>query len=97
LGFVVDIAALGQVFFRVLRFSLPLIPPIAPHTSSIIRGWYSGPNSGRRAKWFQYHLTPRTKEEKVGVFVSRAFPKYIDFITLVDDLAVPLVIAGGHA
>jgi hypothetical protein len=35
----------GAVFFlRVLRFPLPvLIPPTAPHSSSIIRGWYNMP------------------------------------------------------
>jgi hypothetical protein len=44
-------------FLRVLRFPLPiLIPPIAPHPlSSINRGWYNRPNSGRRAKWTQSH------------------------------------------
>jgi hypothetical protein len=39
-------------FFQVRRFRLPiLIPPTAPHSSSIIRGWYIGPNNGRRTKW----------------------------------------------
>jgi hypothetical protein len=41
-GFVVDKVALGQVFFRVLRFPLPiLIPPTAPH-SFVIRGGTTG-------------------------------------------------------
>jgi hypothetical protein len=32
----------GAGFLQVLRFPLPiLIPPIAPHSSSIIRGWYN--------------------------------------------------------
>jgi hypothetical protein len=45
----------GAGFLRVLPFSLPIIPPTAPHSSSsIIRGWYNRPNSGRRAKWAQY-------------------------------------------
>jgi hypothetical protein len=51
----------GAFSLRVLRFPLPiLIPPTAPHSSSsIIRGWYNRPNSGRRAKWAQSHTTPR--------------------------------------
>jgi hypothetical protein len=59
-GFVVDKVPLGQVF-SVLRFSLPIVsPPTAPHSSSsIIRGWYNGPDSGRRTKWTQSHHTPR--------------------------------------
>jgi hypothetical protein len=37
----------GVGFLRVLRFPLLfLIPLTAPHSSSIIRSWYSGPNSG---------------------------------------------------
>jgi hypothetical protein len=44
-------------FLRVLRFPRPiLIPPTAPHSpSSIMRGWYSRPNSCRHTKW---SLTP---------------------------------------
>jgi hypothetical protein len=45
---------------RVLRFPLPILtPPTAPHSSSIIQGWYNNPNSGRRTKWTQSHPTPR--------------------------------------
>jgi hypothetical protein len=42
----------GAGFLRVLRFPLPiLIPPTVPRSqSSIIRGWYNRPNSGRRTK-----------------------------------------------
>jgi hypothetical protein len=56
----------GAHFLRVLRFPLPiLIPPTAPHSSSsIIRGWYNRPNSGRRTKRTQSHPTPRTKLKK---------------------------------
>jgi hypothetical protein len=50
----------GASFLRVLRFPLPiLIPPTAPHSSSsIIRGWYNRPVSGRRTNWTQFHPTP---------------------------------------
>jgi hypothetical protein len=38
----------GASFLRVLLFPLPiLIPPTAPHSSTIIRLWYNRPNSGR--------------------------------------------------
>jgi hypothetical protein len=39
-------------FLRELRVSVQiLIPPTSPHSSSsIIQGWYSRPNSGRRTK-----------------------------------------------
>jgi hypothetical protein len=50
----------GTSFLRVVRFPLPiLIPPTAPRSSSIIRGWYNRPVSGRRTKWTQPHPTPR--------------------------------------
>jgi hypothetical protein len=44
-GFVVNKMALGQVFFRVIWVSLPIIiPPISPQSPSpIIRGWYNRP------------------------------------------------------
>jgi hypothetical protein len=35
----------------------------APHSSSIIRGWYNRPISGRRTKWTQSHPTPRNQKE----------------------------------
>jgi hypothetical protein len=44
----------GTGFLRVLRCPLPiLIPPTAPHSSSIIRGWCNRPVNGRRTKWTQ--------------------------------------------
>jgi hypothetical protein len=50
----------GAGFLRVFRFPLPiLIPPTAPHSSSIIRGWYNRPVSGRRTKWTQSHPTSK--------------------------------------
>jgi hypothetical protein len=44
-GFVVDKVTLGQVFFRVLRFPLPIfIPPTSAYSSSCnIWGWYNRP------------------------------------------------------
>jgi hypothetical protein len=43
-------------FLRVVRFSLPIrIPPVSPHSSSIIRGWNNRPNSGRSTKGTQSH------------------------------------------
>jgi hypothetical protein len=54
----------GTGFLRILRFPLIiLIPPTAPHSSSsITRGWYNRPISGRRTKWTQSHPTPRIKK-----------------------------------
>jgi hypothetical protein len=56
----------GVGFLRVLLFPLPiLIPPTVPHSSSsVIRGWYNRPVSGRRTKWTQSHPTPRNKKKK---------------------------------
>jgi hypothetical protein len=51
----------GANFLGVFRFPLPiLIPQIVPHSSSIIRGWYNRPISGRRTKWAQSHPTPKS-------------------------------------
>jgi hypothetical protein len=53
------------MFLRVLRFPVPiLIPPTAPHSSSITPGWYSRPNNGRRTKWIQSHPTQRKLDNK---------------------------------
>jgi hypothetical protein len=50
----------GAGFLRVCRFPLPiLIPPTAPHSSSLIRGWHNKPGSDRRTKCTQPHPTPR--------------------------------------
>jgi hypothetical protein len=52
-------------FLRVLPFPLPiLIPPTAPHSSSIIRGWYNRPVSGQRTKWTQSHPNPKKLKKK---------------------------------
>jgi hypothetical protein len=53
----------GAGYLRVLRFPLPiLITPTAPQSSSsssIIRGWYNRPVSGRRTKWTQSNPHPK--------------------------------------
>jgi hypothetical protein len=54
----------GAVFLLVLRFPLPIrIPLIAPQSSlsSITRGWYNRPNSGRSTKWAQSHPMRKKK------------------------------------
>jgi hypothetical protein len=56
----------GEGFLRVLRFSLPLMPPTAPHSStSIIRGWYNTPSSARRTEWTQSHPKRRKRKNTV--------------------------------
>jgi hypothetical protein len=55
----------GANILRILRFPLPiLIPLTAPHSSSIIRGWYIMPINGRRIKWTQSDPTQR-KTKKI--------------------------------
>jgi hypothetical protein len=62
----------GAGFHRVFRFHLPLhIPPTAPHSSSIIWGWYNRPISGRRTKWTQSRPTPRNLKKNLSQAVSR--------------------------
>jgi hypothetical protein len=54
----------GIGFLRVRRFPLPiLIPPTALHSSSIIRGWYNRPISGRRNKQVD-SVSPHPKKLK---------------------------------
>jgi hypothetical protein len=45
----------GSGFLRVLRFTLPPIPPTAPHLSSLTWGWYNSPNGGWRTKRSHSH------------------------------------------
>jgi hypothetical protein len=50
----------GVGFLRVSSVPLPmLIPPTAPHSSSIIWRWYNRPIGGKITKWYQSHPTPR--------------------------------------
>jgi hypothetical protein len=42
-----------------------LIPPTAPHSSSVIRGWYNSPVSGRHSKRTQSQPTPRNRKRKL--------------------------------
>jgi hypothetical protein len=57
----------GPGFLRVLRFPLPIfITQTAPHSSSssIIRGWYNRPNSGRCIRWTESHSTSRNQKKR---------------------------------
>jgi hypothetical protein len=76
-------SGIGAGFLRVLRFPLPIfIPPTAPHASSITRGWYNRPVSGRSTKWTQSHLTSRKKKRDPGVWgYSRATLSLVDINT----------------
>jgi hypothetical protein len=65
--------ALGQVFSEYFCFPWPiLIPPTAPHSSSIIRSWYNRPISGRRTKWTVSPHPKKLKKKKTTiVYVHR--------------------------
>jgi hypothetical protein len=57
------------MFLRVLRFPLPIISPTASHSSSsIIRGRYIRPISGRRTNWTQSHSTARSKKKYIYIY-----------------------------
>jgi hypothetical protein len=63
----------GAGFLPVLRFPLPiLIPPTAPHSSSILWGWYNRPKSGRRTKWTQSHPAPRNLKKKSSAVLAES-------------------------
>jgi hypothetical protein len=67
----------GASFLWVLRFPLPiLIPPTAPCSSSIVRGWHNRPVSGRRTMWThsQSHPTPRnlTEDHNLNFIAAKA-------------------------
>jgi hypothetical protein len=55
-------SGIGARFLRILQFSRPiLIPPPAPHSSCIIRGWCNRPLSGRRTS---PHKTPKERKKQ---------------------------------
>jgi hypothetical protein len=58
MGFVVEKAALERIFLITSVSFAKYYTDCSP-SPFIIRGWYSRPNSGRRTKWTQSHLTPR--------------------------------------
>jgi hypothetical protein len=57
-------------FLGVLRFLLPLIPSTAPHSSSIIRGWYNRPNNARHTKSVSPHSKKQTQKHSRSNFMS---------------------------
>jgi hypothetical protein len=62
----------GAGVLRLLRFPLPIyIPPTASHLSSIIRGRYKSPSSGRNSKWAQSHPTRRNYNKRSSYFCNR--------------------------
>jgi hypothetical protein len=74
----------GAGFVRVLRFPQPiLVPPTAPHSSSIVRAWYNRPVSGRRTKWTQSHPTP-INAKKRGKKKQSYLPYVASFQNLLD-------------
>jgi hypothetical protein len=62
----------GADFLLVLCFPLPIIPPIAPHSSSsIILGWYNRPDSNCHTMWTRSHPTIRKTEEAVHSYKKK--------------------------
>jgi hypothetical protein len=56
-GFVVDKAALGVGFLRLLPFPLPIIIPPSFSIIIITRGWHNRPTGDRSAEWTQLDST----------------------------------------
>jgi hypothetical protein len=77
----------GADFLRVLRFPLPIvIPPTAPHSSSsIIRGWYNRPISGRRTKWTQSPHRKKLKKLGWNIIFQDILERSVDGIQLAQD------------
>jgi hypothetical protein len=68
-------------FSSSMRLPLQLIPLTASHSSSsIIRGWYNRPNSGRRTKWTVSHH-PKTNKKKTNSIVLSPRANYTDRAT----------------
>jgi hypothetical protein len=57
-------------FLGVLRFLLPPIPSTAPHSSSIIRGWYNRPNNARHTKSVSPHPKKQKRKHSRSNFMS---------------------------
>jgi hypothetical protein len=58
-------------FLLVLRFPLPILsPPIAPHSSSVVRDWYNRPVSGRSTKW-THSLTPPQDLTRISLWFGQ--------------------------
>jgi hypothetical protein len=68
-GFEVEKVAVGTVFIRVPGFPLPILIPQNASYSSIIVGWYSRANSGRRTRSTQSYPTAR-KYKKLKIIVT---------------------------
>jgi hypothetical protein len=76
----------GAGFLRVLRFPLPiLIPSTAPHSSSIIRGWYNGPIVAAVPSGLS--LTPPQETKKKKYFYSFQFIVH-EYVVLLPDNVV---------
>jgi hypothetical protein len=69
----------GVGFLLVLRLPPAILTaPNAQHSSSsIIRGWYNRPNSGRCTKWTQSHPTPRNLKKLIGTDEFLEFVNHI--------------------
>jgi hypothetical protein len=88
MGFVVDKEAVGHVFCYYSSFHRLL-----HSSSSIVRGWYNRPNSGRRTSWIQSHHTPRNYKRNVineyhGIKTARFFLSRYITITLTGNVWV---------
>jgi hypothetical protein len=71
----------GAGFLRILRFPLPVQIPLNSPYPSIIRGWYSRPNSGRRTRWTQPHPTPRKYKKGCSSYMLTAITSLIPALT----------------
>jgi hypothetical protein len=71
----------GAGFLGVLRFPLPiLIPQTTPHSSSsVIRGWYNRPISGRRTNWTRCHTITFVRKEPSFLRTVQAEHGDVDF------------------
>jgi hypothetical protein len=80
----------GAGFLRVLRFPLPILIPPNSVYSSIIRGWYNRPISGRRTKWTPPHGKKNSSSN--GYFISSYYCKENCNMTIARDLTEEVVL-----